>query len=249
MEIDTNIFFDEFLNKLAQMENSLVDARTNLDNLEKINEIFRAIHTVKGVADLLCFFDIVHVAHKAEDLLGEIREGKVKFTIQICDLFIELKKFVKIIIEEKLNGYDIDEEQEKLFLLFEKEFLKYMAKSILIIDNSEFTKKFIEKVRLDIKHNIIIASTQQDAIDTIRSRQIGLVFSDFSTNTKDGLGTIIKLRGDSKYQELPIVIITNEKKEDLINIGKVTKAKAWLAKPFKEDQFKAIVDKFLPSTT
>ncbi|MEA2050352.1 MAG: Hpt domain-containing protein [Campylobacterota bacterium] len=245
MDMDQNIFYDEFLNKLAILENTLVDVQDDLENDESINEIFRSIHTVKGIADLLCFFDIVSLAHKAEDILDEVREGKIELTIELCGLLLELKKFIKTLIDDKLYGYDIDEDQERLFGIFENEFISYMSKSILIIDNSAFIQKLIEKEKHEINHNIIVSCNQKDAMQRLRKHNIGLLFIDFSSSSTDAMGTIIKIRKEQRYTDLPIVILVNEKPIDLKHIGKVTNAKAWLAKPFKNIQFKIIVDKFL----
>jgi len=243
MEIDHNIFYDEFLNKLAGMENALIDARDDLENKEHINEIFRAIHTVKGVADLLCFFDIVHIAHKAEDLLDEIRNGKIQLTLELCDLFLELKRFIKIIIDDKLNGYDIDEDQEKLFSTFEQEFVKHMTNTILIIANSAFLNKLVEKTKRELNYNIEVVDDYDKALTILKEKNVSLLFVDFGLDKSKGMAMIIKLRREQRYVKLPVVIITNEQKEDLAHIAKVTNAKAWLAKPFKEEQFLYIVDK------
>ncbi len=249
MDIDQNIFYDEFLNKLSDMENSLIYAKDNLFDTDTINDIFRAIHTVKGVADLLCFFDIVNITHKAEDLLDEIRVGKIILTLELCNLLLDLKKFLKIIIDDKLEGYEIDKDQEKLFGTFEQEFLKYMAKTILIIDDSAFIKKLLEKEKHNISYNIEVANDYKIGLELLRTKNIALLFMDFSSTKSDGLATIIKIRRESRYVKLPVVIITNTQKDDLVNIGKVTNAKAWLAKPFSENQFLTIVDKFLSTTT
>ena len=63
------------------------------------------------------------------------------------------------------------------------------------------------------------------------------------------MATVIKLRRDPKYHTLPVVILTDEQKKDLQFVGKVTSAKAWLAKPFKEKQFLFIINKFLTAAT
>ena len=84
MEIEQNIFFDEFKNKLIILENSLMDVQNNDYNKEDINEIFRAIHTIKGTSDLLGIFDVVSICHKAEDLLEYVRSETLCKYSQNC---------------------------------------------------------------------------------------------------------------------------------------------------------------------
>ncbi|HVP63628.1 MAG TPA: response regulator [candidate division Zixibacteria bacterium] len=67
-------------------------------NSEDINRLFRAMHTIKGSAAQVGMQRISHVAHKAEDLIGKLRDGELKPSVQIVDLCLEsvdiLKKLV-----------------------------------------------------------------------------------------------------------------------------------------------------------
>jgi chemotaxis protein histidine kinase CheA len=65
---------------------------------ENLNRLFRAMHTVKGSAAQVGLQRISHVAHKAEDLIGRIRDGELKTSQVIVDLCLEtvdaIKKFI-----------------------------------------------------------------------------------------------------------------------------------------------------------
>src|SRR5262249_51522909 len=67
-------------------------------NLEDINRLFRAMHTVKGSAAQVGLQRIGRVAHAAEDLVGRIRDGELSPTAAIVDICLEsvdtLKKFL-----------------------------------------------------------------------------------------------------------------------------------------------------------
>jgi len=67
-------------------------------NSADINRLFRAMHTIKGSAAQVGMQRISHVAHKAEDLIGKLRDGELKPSAQIVDLCLEsvdiLKKLV-----------------------------------------------------------------------------------------------------------------------------------------------------------
>ncbi|MBI2678680.1 MAG: response regulator [Candidatus Koribacter versatilis] len=67
-------------------------------NPEDINRLFRAIHTIKGAAAQVGLLRISRVAHRAEDLVGRLREGQLKPSAEIVDLCLEsvdiLKKFL-----------------------------------------------------------------------------------------------------------------------------------------------------------
>jgi chemosensory pili system protein ChpA (sensor histidine kinase/response regulator) len=67
-------------------------------NSEDINRLFRAMHTVKGSAAQVGLQRIARVAHRAEDLIGRLRDGILHPSAQIVDLCLEsvdvLKKFL-----------------------------------------------------------------------------------------------------------------------------------------------------------
>jgi len=45
---------------------------------ESIHEIFRAIHTIKGISAMMMYDEITKISHKLEDVLSCFREGENK---------------------------------------------------------------------------------------------------------------------------------------------------------------------------
>ena len=56
---------------------------------EEINRLFRAMHTIKGSAAQVGLHRISHVAHRAEDLVGRLRDGELRPSAQIVDICLE----------------------------------------------------------------------------------------------------------------------------------------------------------------
>ncbi|MFB3916943.1 MAG: Hpt domain-containing protein [Terriglobales bacterium] len=67
-------------------------------NADDIHRLFRAMHTVKGSAAQVGLPRIALVAHRAEDLIGRLRDGVLSPSAEIVDLCLEsvdaLKKFL-----------------------------------------------------------------------------------------------------------------------------------------------------------
>jgi chemosensory pili system protein ChpA (sensor histidine kinase/response regulator) len=65
---------------------------------EDIHRLFRAMHTIKGSAAQVGLHRISRVAHRAEDLIGRLREGQLQPSASIIDICLEsvdtLKKFL-----------------------------------------------------------------------------------------------------------------------------------------------------------
>jgi len=56
---------------------------------------------------------------------------------------------------------------------------------------------------------------------------------------------VAKIREDSAYEFLPIVMLTTEKKEELKAKGKALGVKAWLVKPFNKNKLLIVLEKIL----
>lgn len=67
-------------------------------NAADIHRLFRAMHTVKGSAAQVGLHRIARVAHRAEDLVGRLRDGELRPSAEIVDICLEavdtLKKFL-----------------------------------------------------------------------------------------------------------------------------------------------------------
>jgi chemosensory pili system protein ChpA (sensor histidine kinase/response regulator) len=68
-------------------------------NADDINRLFRAIHTVKGSAAQVGLHRLSAVAHRVEDLIGQLRDGALQPNADIVDLCLQsvdvLKKFLQ----------------------------------------------------------------------------------------------------------------------------------------------------------
>jgi len=255
MEIEQNIFFDEFKNKLIILENSLIDIRNGKYSQEEINEIFRAIHTIKGTADLLGMFGVVSLTHKAEDLLQYVREDKIKIDTEICSLFLELKNFIALVVDNVSQGIFDDSDSEKLFIEFEKEFNYHIrvaetsvhqyeeVKTILVIDDSALVRYTIKKIASDAGYNVLTSDNTDDGWQKIKDNAVDILFCDFSLSDDSSLSLVKKIRNDYNKKDLLVVMLLSKYDKQFNALGKSISAKAWLGKPVEENKLKLILEK------
>jgi len=90
-------FVPEVEEHLQTVTECLLALETNPKD-EDIHRLFRAMHTVKGSAAQVGLPRIALVAHRAEDLIGRLRDGELRPSAEIVDLCLEsvdtLKKFL-----------------------------------------------------------------------------------------------------------------------------------------------------------
>lgn len=89
MQDNLNEFLCEAREHLTNSENALLQLEANPADKELINTVFRAFHTIKGVAGFLNIAPIVRLAHSAEYLLDGARSDKV--TLHNANLNLVLK--------------------------------------------------------------------------------------------------------------------------------------------------------------
>ncbi|TVR44442.1 MAG: response regulator [Planctomycetota bacterium] len=79
-------FKAESLAALAQVERHLLRLESSGGvDAETVDEIFRAVHSIKGGAGFLDLNDLVTLAHHAEALMDEVRKGNLSLTPAIAD--------------------------------------------------------------------------------------------------------------------------------------------------------------------
>jgi chemosensory pili system protein ChpA (sensor histidine kinase/response regulator) len=90
-------FVPEAEEHLQVVQDCLLTLETSSDP-ETVHRLFRAMHTIKGSAAQVGLQRISRVAHRAEDLVGRIRDGEIKPSQKVIDLCFEavdaIKKFV-----------------------------------------------------------------------------------------------------------------------------------------------------------
>lgn len=89
-------FFDEADELLAQMEQLLLQIDVGAPDVEQLNAIFRAAHSIKGgAATFGCFTQLAETTHLLENLLDAIRRGEMALRTDMIDIFLEAKDVLK----------------------------------------------------------------------------------------------------------------------------------------------------------
>lgn len=89
-------FFDEADELLAEMEQLLLTLDAQSPDIEQLNAIFRAAHSIKGgAATFGCFGMLADTTHLLENLLDAIRRGEMALRTDMIDTFLETKDVLK----------------------------------------------------------------------------------------------------------------------------------------------------------
>ncbi len=80
------IFIDETGEHIQSLSDSIMVLEKEPDNKDTINEIFRAAHSLKGMAGTMGFKRMQHLTHYMEDVFQEVRNDNIKVDSEMIDL-------------------------------------------------------------------------------------------------------------------------------------------------------------------
>ncbi len=93
-------FVNESGDHLDNCITALLELEKSPDNLDCINLVFRGFHSIKGVAGFLNLGSVSKLSHSAEDLLDQIRSGKIAFDQEIANLLFEASDTLRAMIDQ-----------------------------------------------------------------------------------------------------------------------------------------------------
>ncbi|SES67920.1 two-component system, chemotaxis family, sensor kinase CheA [Natronincola peptidivorans] len=103
-----DIFMEESKENLQSMNDILMKLESSPEDISLLNEIFRIAHTLKGMSGTMGFSNISSLTHEMENILDDIRNGKIRISNNVIDLlfecFDELEKYVNEIEKHNNEG-------------------------------------------------------------------------------------------------------------------------------------------------
>lgn len=102
------IFIDETKEHLQNLNEQLLVIEKEPENTDTINEIFRAAHSLKGMAGTMGYKRMQKLTHQMENVFSEIRNGKMTVTPNLVDVLFQcldaLESYLDIITESGDEG-------------------------------------------------------------------------------------------------------------------------------------------------
>ncbi|MGE4282171.1 MAG: chemotaxis protein CheW [Clostridia bacterium] len=102
------LFIEESKEHLQSLNEHLLILEKTPEDMKILNEIFRVAHTLKGMSGTMGFSKMATLTHDMENVLQEIRSGKMKANPQIVDILFQcldaLEDYVQSIINKGNEG-------------------------------------------------------------------------------------------------------------------------------------------------
>ena len=83
------IFIDETKEHLQSLNTQILELEQNPENMDTINEVFRAAHSLKGMAGTMGYKRMQNLTHDMENVFSEVRNGHIKVNASMIDCLFQ----------------------------------------------------------------------------------------------------------------------------------------------------------------
>lgn len=231
-------FFEEAFDMLDRLEQNILILDKDRNNTDAIQEIFRAVHTLKGSAGAVELFDTQKYAHRFEDLLDLIRNNQIKVDDKTIDILLKgidiLKELINGASEEKEYSGNIEEEIKNLEnfknlklsgAISESINTKSEKDSISVsiggkYDNLNFDNDILDSIKEGIENGlktklVFVKFNAESPMKTVGGVQVYVELKD-SGDIIASVPSLQNLEGDEFYQNVIYVIETAEEDESIV---------------------------------
>jgi len=106
----SEIYRQEAEERLAEIEETVLEIEENPGDKEAVNRLFRAVHTIKGSGAMFGFTEIVDFTHHLETALDKVRNGTLPVTKELIDLILKSRDHINSILLFAETGDRFNEE-------------------------------------------------------------------------------------------------------------------------------------------
>ncbi len=103
------LFKDEAAELLQILNDQLLALEMDPNATEVLEEIFRVVHSLKGMAATLGFDDMAELAHKTENLMDRVRKKEIEVTPPVVNLLFKAADLVQALLNQ--IGSDVPSEE------------------------------------------------------------------------------------------------------------------------------------------
>ncbi|MBT4285939.1 MAG: chemotaxis protein CheA [Deltaproteobacteria bacterium] len=103
LEDNQKVFREEAYEKLAEIEECMLELEASPDNTELISKAFRALHTIKGSGAMFDFNEIVTFTHDIENVYDLVRDNIIPVSTELISLTLAAHDHIKKMLDDPGN--------------------------------------------------------------------------------------------------------------------------------------------------
>ena len=100
------VFIDETNEHLQNLNTQILELEQNPDNMDTVNEIFRAAHSLKGMAGTMGYKRMQDLTHAMENVFSKVRDGEIKVNSAMIDTIFQCLDAIQEYLDNIQGGGD-----------------------------------------------------------------------------------------------------------------------------------------------
>ena len=120
-----------------------------------------------------------------------------------------------------------------------------MMSKIMIVDDSRTVRESLKFFLKEGGYEVLEGADGKEALSMLQNTSVDLVITDVNMPNMDGLTLIGELRKSSNHKFTPILVLTTESQQSIMQKGKELGATGWIVKPFDSEKVLAVIKKVL----
>jgi len=121
-----------------------------------------------------------------------------------------------------------------------------MSPTILAVDDSKTMRDMIQGCLAMSGFNVVTAENGQDGVDKLGECKPDVIITDINMPVMDGYAFIEAVRGQSKLNRTPILVLTTESSPEKKMRARDAGATGWIVKPFQPDKLIEAINRVMP---
>lgn len=135
-----DIFREEAVELLSELEESLLELEQDYSNKDLVDRIFRSMHTIKGSGGMCDFPNVCSFTHELETAFDKVRKGEVSVNKALIDIGLNAHQYISDLI-------DTADELSPALRVTEKKILEQLQ---VYAPKADATLEYVATINIDL---------------------------------------------------------------------------------------------------
>ena len=222
----------EAAERLERLTAGLTALKRSPNDQKLIGDLFREAHTLKGAAGVAGLSDVSDLYGKMEDTLGKVRKGVEQASTGMIDALQAATATVRDLVAARADerDHDVISETPRPQEPGPADQVKEQSAPLLIVDDSATVRLMEQNALQSAGYTVDTAANAENALAKVKDESYRLIVVDVEMPGLNGIQLTRKLRGDDRFAETPIIIVTSHAEPEHHRQGLAAGANACIVK-------------------
>lgn len=118
---------------------------------------------------------------------------------------------------------------------------------IMVVDDAKSIRELISLVLRKEGFDVTESWNGKDALNKLNEMDVDMLITDLYMPEMNGMQLVERLRSSSQLKSMPVIMVSSENHESIINKAKQIGVNEWLVKPFIISELMGFVRKYMHS--